>query len=587
MSERMQTAAANVRRNIADGEFIFQEGEVGRIAYVVEQGQVEICKQSAGEMIRLQVLEPGALFGEMALIDKAARSASARAIGDVLVREVDEQALMQHIRQAPEVALNMMHRLASYVRSSNKSLESASQPMTEEETEAIEQIEDKKGWRFWTSDQDAILAEFSSPSEAIDNKLVPRVVSLSFFVILAIIVSFVIWASISVIDTTVSARGRLVTTVPKIDVQSSGSAAIKDVEVTIGSRVKKGDLLILLDETFAEADLSRVRQELDQLDSEIYRLNAEMSDRPLETAKFINNPVQRAIFINRKNEYSSRMGSFEQDLKNLEWRLHSSRSDAALANKQLAIKNKLELVRKKLFDRKIGSEMDYLISSNDRLNAEREYNDLKNSINAIIGEMNALEAKRQAFVSNWYTGIGEKLAAAIKKRTSQKEELSKLQKRKDNVEVIAPADGIIIDMQNIYTGGVVSEGDIVMTLVPTNVPLSVEIDIDPRDISLLFVGADISVKLDAMPYQKHGDLQAAITFISEDTVTESLSGDKGTFYRIHAQIGQNNMHALPEDFRLVPGMLFTGDIKVGQRRLITYFLYPVLRTLETSFTEPS
>jgi len=117
--------------------------------------------------------------------------------------------------------------------------------------------------------------------------------------------------------------------------------------------------------------------------------------------------------------------------------------------------------------------------------------------------------------------------------------------------------------------------------------LNVEIDIDPRDISNLYPGAEMSVKLDAMPYQKHGDLSGEITLISEDTVDESLTGDQGIYYRIHANIKSNNLHDLPDDFRLVPGMLLTGDIKVGRRRLITYFIYPVIRTIETSFTEPS
>ena len=112
-------------RNFAAGEFIFEEGEIGNVAYVVVEGTVEICKTSGGELLVLQELKKDALFGEMAIIDKSPRSASARAATDAVVREVNDKALMAHIKKAPDVALNMMYRLASYVRTSNKNLESS------------------------------------------------------------------------------------------------------------------------------------------------------------------------------------------------------------------------------------------------------------------------------------------------------------------------------------------------------------------------------------------------------------------------------------------------------------------------------
>ncbi|SCA55701.1 putative Type I secretion membrane fusion protein, HlyD [Candidatus Terasakiella magnetica] len=573
-------------RPYAAGDFIFQEGEVGNVAYVVVSGTVEVCKLSAGKLITLQTLEEGALFGEMAIIDKSPRSASARAVTDVVVREIDETALMGHIKKAPEVAMNMMYRLASYVRTSNKNLESSSFDK-DVEGDQKEIKSDKKPWRLWKPDEEAIVDEFRAGAEAIEHQGLPRVISMSFLGILGVFFGFIIWASLSVIDTTVSARGRLTTTVPTIEVQSTGSAMVKKLHSTIGKHVKKGDVLVTLDATFAQSDLTRARQEVEQLDTEIFRLEAEMNKLGMDIAKDIPSRIQRDIYLNRQDEYRSRITSFDQDLRNIALKLKSAKSDAGLAAQQLKIKQKLEAARKRLFVKQIGSEVNYLQARNERLMAERELTELQNSMNTLRGETNALKAKKQAFVSEWFSSIGEKLAAATNKRDAQSEGLVKLRRQRKNIEILAPADGVIIALENLYEGGVVKEGATVMTLVPSNVPLNIEIDIDPRDISNLYPGAEMSVKLDAIPYQKHGDLAGEITFISEDTVEESLTGEKGTYYRIHAAIQANNLHDLPEDFRLVPGMLLTGDIRVGRRRLITYFIYPVIRTIETSFTEPN
>ncbi|MDV7339589.1 HlyD family type I secretion periplasmic adaptor subunit [Terasakiella sp. A23] len=574
-------------RRYAAGDFIFQEGEVGSYAYVIVSGEVEVCKLSGGKFITLKKLEEGTLFGEMALIDKSPRSASARAATDVIVREIDEQALMNHIKKTPEVAMNMMYRLASYVRTSNKSLEGSSFSNDPDDTVEAAKTQEKQSWRLWKPDDEAIVDEFRSGAEAVEHQGLPRVISMSFLGILGVFIGFIVWASLSVIDTTVSARGRLTTTVPTIEVQSTGSAMVKTVHSTVGKAVTKGEVLVTLDATFAQSDLTRAEQEVDLLDAEIFRLQAEMNQLGVEIADDIPSAIQRDIYLNRQEEYKSRITSFDQDAKNASSKLYSARSDAALAEQQLKIKRQLEAARKKLFDKKIGSEVNYLQARNERLIAERELSELKNSMNTLRGEINSLKAKKQAFVSEWFSGIGKELSEATSERDGKTESLVKLRRQRENIEILAPADGVIIALENLYEGGVVKEGATVMTLVPSNVPLNVEIDIDPRDISNLFPGAEMSVKLDAIPYQKHGDLEGEITFISEDTVDESLTGDKGTFYRIHAEIQANNLHDLPEDFRLVPGMLLTGDIRVGRRRLITYFIYPVIRTIETSFTEPS
>ena len=51
-------------------------------------------------------------------------------------------------------------------------------------------------------------------------------------------------------------------------------------------------------------------------------------------------------------------------------------------------------------------------------------------------------------------------------------------------------------------------------------------------------------------------------------------------------IVKDNLVDVPEGFRLIPGMQISAHIKVGKRVLITYFIYPIIRTVDTSFREP-
>jgi hemolysin D len=574
---------------LAPGDFIFEEGELGELAYVVVSGVVEVCKLSGGKYVKLQELKDGAMFGEMAIIDKTPRSASARAVTDVVVREIDDKALMAYIRRSPEMAMNMMHRLAGYVRSSHSSLAQSTfgkNAEGQEQASRREVVESDGRPEKWNTDIDFILNEYQSPHEIVERRPFPPILIGTVLVILAMIAVFVGWASISIIDTTVSARGRLTTSVPTISVQATDSSVVKKVHISVGDQVKKGDMLVTLDETFAESDFSKATMELDLLKNVVQRLTAEMNGDGADVAEEISNEIERTIFINRTAENSAKIVSFDLDILAQKQKLRTTRKDMRLAKQQLEIQKELEAARLKLYRQKVGSYVNLLTAKDKYLSTAREYQNLKNSIGEFRSQIESLRSKKQAFVSQRFSDIGKQLSDAIKQRDAKLEELVKLGRSRENIEILAPADGTIMELNELFIGAIVNKGATVLALVPSNVPLHAEIDIDPRDIGNLMLGAEVSLKLDALPFQKHGDLAGEITFLSEDTVDQSTDGKPGTFYRANATIMSDELRDLPDNFRLIPGMLLNGDILSGRRRLITYFIYPVIRTIETSFSEP-
>jgi len=131
-----------------------------------------------------------------------------------------------------------------------------------------------------------------------------------------------------------------------------------------------------------------------------------------------------------------------------------------------------------------------------------------------------------------------------------------------------------------------NKGQAIVTLVRSGLPLVLEIDIDPKDVSDVYTGDPVSIKLDALPFQQFGDLQGTLIFVSDDTVQESLQGQSGAFYLGRVKVEDAEIMGLPEDFDLTPGMLASADLKVGKRRLITYFTNPILKSLSSAMREP-
>ena len=108
----------------------------------------------------------------------------------------------------------------------------------------------------------------------------------------------------------------------------------------------------------------------------------------------------------------------------------------------------------------------------------------------------------------------------------------------------------------------------------------------PKDISDARLGAEVSVKLDALPFQQYGDLSGTLSYLSQDTYDGSLDGEPGAFYRGRIDISAVELKKVPSNFKLTSGMTASADMKVGKRRIIDYLLFPIIKGLSQSFREP-
>ena len=189
-------------------------------------------------------------------------------------------------------------------------------------------------------------------------------------------------------------------------------------------------------------------------------------------------------------------------------------------------------------------------------------------------------------MSEKLAGIAGELSSFNDQLLQLNEELIKNELEKSNLNVKSPVEGIVLNLPTVTIGSLLNKGESIVKLVRTGLPLVLEIDIDPKDASDVFNGDPVSIKIDALPFQQYGDLQGTVDYVSDDTVQESLQGESGAYYRGRVKVEDSELLGLPEDFDLTPGMLASADLKVGKRRLITYFTNPILKSLSSAMREP-
>ncbi|MDC2963928.1 HlyD family type I secretion periplasmic adaptor subunit [Gammaproteobacteria bacterium] len=564
--------------SFTDGEYIFREGESAEFAYIVKSGEVQITKITATGEDSLAVIKNPTLFGEMALIDGSPRSAGARAIGDTVVTEVTSAAFSQYIKNNPDAAIRIMKNLSESLRGANQIIaKTSSSPDTEPDTDGET-----------SSVGSSHLIEVDDTDDIYDRGPTKPFLYTAYSLV-AFLLLTIVFGTFSKIDTTVSTRGQFTTRTPNIVVEAGANSIVRQVLVERGEKVQKNQVIALLDDTMTSANLSQNKQAIQNLEQTLHRLELEKfyienESSVVETKKL--NSLNLDTLEKRVAEYREKINSFNSKLLKLQTELLSEKTIYALAVEQRDLKEKIEAVQKDLYEQKVVTKMNYFSAIDSTINAKRGALNARNSINQISAGITTLESDKKAFIAQWNSKLTSDITNANERLMQSRQEGIKLAQVAKGVTVLAPVDGIILDLPAISEGAIVREGDKILTLVQTNEPLYLEIDINPKDISDLQIGLPTSVKIDAMPFQKYGDIEGEVIFVSQDTFPESLAGEQGFFYRGRIKTQPLSESSMPRDFIINQGMLASADIKVGQRRLISYFTYPITQAFDESFREP-
>ena len=568
---------------LKEGDFVFEEGDEAIFAYVLTEGEIEILQTVKGEPHVLGKVEKGTVFGEMAIIDGFPRSASARAATECKVQEVGHKEFINYISKKPDAAFSIMTRLSGFVRSADK--QASKNLLFASNAENNEEENDQN------NDQtDKVAVHNFEDTESIYSKPPSKPVIITAVSLLLFTLCMVIWSSFSFVDKTVSTRGKFTNTAPNIEIQSTGSSFIEELNLERGQHVSQGETIAKLDGTVVNANLKIVKDKINAVKNKILRLEIQKQsilNETLEKDSYAQlDKINADILKNHFDEYMIKMKTFSSDLLRIDKEIASMSKDQKLMSDQLQIKIKIEEGKKNLFKKNVGSLIDTLNSTDQRISMSRQLQSIVSNIEKQEMQKITIADQIKSFITEKLTGIAEELSSLNDQLLQQNEELIKNELEKSNLHIKSPVEGIVLNLPTVTVGSLLNKGESIVTLVRTGLPLVLEIDIDPKDASDVFTGDPVSIKVDALPFQQFGDIEGTLVYVSDDTVEESLQGESGAFYRGRVDVEDSEILGLPEDFDLTPGMLASADLKVGKRRLITYFTNPILKSLSSAMREP-
>lgn len=433
-----------------------------------------------------------------------------------------------------------------------------------------------------------LLDEFLPDARAIEQRRPPRTRHLTLYALLALLVTAILWASLSEIDKMVIARGRLVTPLPNLVVQPLEPGILKSIDVRVGQVVKRGDVLATLDPTFATADSSQLTSRLGTLELEVQRLEIELGGGTAGTltGDAAQRKLQEQLLEERRAAYTARLHQFEETIAGFNASLETNRRDQQALARQVKSFADLEAMYIALENKQMGSKASLLEVQNQRLQAERNFNLVVNRQEEIRRQIAASQAERETFMKSWRQEAMEKLSQARQQRDEVTELLAKARRRSELDVLSAPADAIVLELGKRSVGSVVQDAEPMVVLVPLDAPLEAEVEVSPADVGEIRVGDAARIKIDAYPFQKHGTIKGKVINVSADTFSRQGGvGGPSYYYLARLSLEDTSLQHLPAPTRLLPGMTLSGEIITGTRTVISYFVYPVIRVLDESLRE--
>ncbi|EGQ7777444.1 TPA: HlyD family type I secretion periplasmic adaptor subunit [Vibrio parahaemolyticus] len=435
----------------------------------------------------------------------------------------------------------------------------------------------------------------------------PNSARLMLWVMVLFFVAAIGWASWAQIDQVTVGQGKVIPSSQIQVVQNLEGGLVKEILVKEGQLVKKGQQLLLIDDTRFRSDYREREQQVANLTASVLQLSASINSVAvnrdfniqdweksvvLDYGKLTFPPVleetQPQLTQRQKAEYREDLDNLrnqlsvidqqveqkQQDLVEIEARVRNLRQSYQYAKKELDITQPLA--------------DEGVVPRIELLKLQRQVNDTRR-------EMTSSELKIPVIKSAIKESMLNRIDVALKFRSEQQEKLNNaqdqlsalvesavgLEDRVNRTVVVSPVTGKIKTLNINTVGGVIQPGMDIVEIVPTEDTLLVEAKIAPKDIAFLRPNLNAIVKFTAYDFTKYGGLVGELEHISADT-TQDEEGNSFYIVRVRTEKTSFGQDA---DLPIIPGMTASVDIITGKRTVLEYLLKPILSAKTNALKE--
>ena len=421
---------------------------------------------------------------------------------------------------------------------------------------------------------------------------VGRANAIIVILISGLMLSFILWASLTELDEVTRGDGRVIPSQKTQIIQSAEPGIIKEIAVRLGQKITEGDLLFRLDKTRTQANLGEQEAKKRALLAQVARLEFEHRAEPDEDfmcpekiQKLDKLICENEIKLHRARvkQFQARVGVYKERAEQKKRELGEAAANIERIKEGLSLAQKEFAMIKPLADRNV-------IAKTELIESQQKVSDLSGQLTTAAETREKVKAAlREAMlqVEEQHLEFKQEAQAQF---TEKRAELSVVEEtirgaaeHVRRTDMFSPVDGIVNEVLITTKGAYVSPGDQVLSIVPVEDQLLVEARIQPKDIAFIRPGQKALVKVTAFDFAIFGGLEGAVENVSADTLVDPVTKDP--YYTVIVKTSESALKGKTGEHAIMPGMICNVDILTGKKSIMRYLLKPINRAQEVAFRE--
>ena len=393
------------------------------------------------------------------------------------------------------------------------------------------------------------------------------------------ILALVVWAAVARVDEVTRGMGKVIPSSKVQLVQAAEPATVSAILVRAGQTVKRGQLLVRLDDSQSSSALGQLETENQRLAARAARLQNEGTggaNGALNADEAALSAVRQATARSKQSALGSAVEQRRRDMSEGQATTAALESSARLAQDQV---NMLAPLAAK-----------GIVPQTELLSARRELVDVQGRLAAArqgTARASAAIQEAQAQLSEArfdfrQQALNERSEVTTKIAVNE-QTIRGAAARLNRNELRAPVAGIVNDVQVTTVGGFVNAGQKIMQVVPIGEKLLIEARVAPKDIAFIKTGDRANVKVTAYDFSIYGGLPGAVRQISADSIYDEA--EKQAYYTVIVETDRAYILSRGKRLPIVPGMICDVEIITGRKSVLTYLMKPVLKAFGEAMTE--
>ena len=424
---------------------------------------------------------------------------------------------------------------------------------------------------------------------------VARPMALGLTTVAVLIVGTIGWGLLTTITGAVVTSGQLEVDQNRQIVQHADGGTVQEIRVTEGAFVQAGDVLMVLDGTLLQSELTIVETQFFEILARRGRLEAERDDS--DTIEFPAELVEAAarspdlsdLMTGQERLFVARRETLTKQLDQLEKRKSQTVSlIEGIDSQREALKIQLRLIAEEL-----SSQRELLnkgLAQVSRvLGLERE----EARLSGQVGELTANRAQAEGRITETEIEILRMSAARREEASTQLRDIGyrelelaerrrALHERMARLDIRAPVSGIVLGLRVTTPRAVIRAADPVMYLIPQDRPLIIATRVPTVHVDQVHSGQEAKVVFSAFSSRTTPEVFGTVTTVSPDVQVDEAT--QASYYRAEIQLNPGEMEKLG-DVKLIPGMPVEAFIRTEERTPIQFLTKPFTDYFNRAFRE--